>query len=105
MGVYVRPERKKSDDMRFPGEAFCADCPDHEACMGGWPCWRVREVHNEWAQSHGKPEEMVESGEMVPATPIPFLGWKAKTGDWFFRWGFPRMGQFMAWWDERGLGK
>ena len=24
---------------------FCDDCPDHEACSTGWPCWKVKEVH------------------------------------------------------------
>lgn len=31
-------------DMRLPGEAFCADCPDHEACWTAYPCDVVRRV-------------------------------------------------------------
>lgn len=23
---------------------FCPDCPDHEACATGWPCWMVKEL-------------------------------------------------------------
>lgn len=23
---------------------MCDDCPDHEACMTGYPCWKVREA-------------------------------------------------------------
>jgi hypothetical protein len=91
-------QRKPAFDMRRDGEAFCADCPDHEACMTGWPCWKVKTVAK-------VPYMRNEDGSWVEAEPIPFIGWKAKTGDWFFRWGFPRMGRFMAWWDELGLGK
>lgn len=29
-------------DMREPGEAFCSDCPDHEACASGYPCEFVK---------------------------------------------------------------
>lgn len=32
-------------DMRQPGEAFCAACPDHEACVTGAPCSVVRKVN------------------------------------------------------------
>lgn len=32
-------------DMRLPGEAFCADCPDHEGCMTGYPCDLVKHVN------------------------------------------------------------
>lgn len=31
-------------DERRPGEAFCASCPDHEACMSGYPCSLVKRV-------------------------------------------------------------
>lgn len=26
--------------------AFCSDCPDHEACSTGWPCWKVKELRD-----------------------------------------------------------
>jgi hypothetical protein len=35
----------KVDDMRKPGEPFCSECPDHEACMSGYPCWWVQDLH------------------------------------------------------------
>lgn len=31
-------------DEREPGEAFCASCPDHEACATGLPCSLVKRV-------------------------------------------------------------
>lgn len=34
-------------DMRQPGENYCQDCPDHEACSTGYPCSVVKEVHRE----------------------------------------------------------
>lgn len=34
-----------SADERVPGEAFCRDCPDHEACMTGWRCDDVKRVN------------------------------------------------------------
>jgi hypothetical protein len=37
--------RHPNADMRFPGEAFCADCPDHEGCSQGMPCGIVRVVN------------------------------------------------------------
>lgn len=37
--------RKPGPDMRLPGESFCSDCPDHEACCTGYPCDMVRRVH------------------------------------------------------------
>lgn len=36
--------RVQGPDMRLPGEAFCADCPDHEACATAYPCDLVRRV-------------------------------------------------------------
>ena len=36
--------RPSATDMRLPGESFCADCPDHEACASGYPCDFVRRV-------------------------------------------------------------
>lgn len=24
---------------------FCYDCPDHEGCSTGYPCWKVKELH------------------------------------------------------------
>ncbi|MGZ4516410.1 MAG: hypothetical protein ACXVXN_00585 [Mycobacteriaceae bacterium] len=32
-------------DQRKPGEAFCSDCPDHEACAIGYPCHVVQAAH------------------------------------------------------------
>jgi hypothetical protein len=37
-------------DMRETGEAFCAVCPDHEACMSGYPCSLVRRVNQKEEQ-------------------------------------------------------
>ena len=34
-------------DLRQPGEAFCANCPDHEACATAWPCELVQHVDRE----------------------------------------------------------
>lgn len=42
-GVPHRPE--SLDDQRAPGESFCAECPDHEGCMSGYPCWLVKKVN------------------------------------------------------------
>jgi hypothetical protein len=33
------------DDQRLPGEAFCADCPDHEGCSQAAPCWLAKGFH------------------------------------------------------------
>lgn len=105
MGVYERPLRAKADDMRQDGEPFCADCPDHEGCMSGYPCWKVREVHNEWALANGRPDEVVPNGELALAESIPYKGWKASIEQWALVWNFPTLARFMAWWDERKLGK
>lgn len=32
-------------DMREPGESFCSDCPDHEACSMGYPCSLVKRIN------------------------------------------------------------
>jgi hypothetical protein len=32
-------------DLREEGEAFCAACPDHEACMSGYPCSLVQRIN------------------------------------------------------------
>lgn len=37
-------EREQAADMRLPGEAFCANCPDHEGCSQGIPCDVVQRV-------------------------------------------------------------
>lgn len=31
-------------DERQPGEAYCATCPDHEACQSGYPCSLVKRL-------------------------------------------------------------
>jgi hypothetical protein len=33
-----------SADERQPGEAWCRDCPDHEACATGWRCDDVKRI-------------------------------------------------------------
>lgn len=33
-----------AEDEREPGQDFCSDCPDHEACMQGYPCDMVKAV-------------------------------------------------------------
>lgn len=38
-------------DMRKEGEAFCADCPDHEGCMQGYPCSLVKRINNEVSET------------------------------------------------------
>lgn len=38
------PTRTPGPDMRFPGERYCADCPDTEGCFTGYPCDLVRRV-------------------------------------------------------------
>ena len=40
-------------DEREPGEAFCSTCPDHEACMTGYPCDLVKRIN----ASADEPEE------------------------------------------------
>jgi len=35
-----------SIDERKPGEAWCHDCPDHEACATGWRCDDVKEIND-----------------------------------------------------------
>lgn len=39
-------------DERAPGQAWCQTCPDHEACMSGWPCDRVKALATTWAREH-----------------------------------------------------
>lgn len=39
-----------ADDQRQPGEAFCSDCPDHEGCMQGYPCWLVKKTEREYQE-------------------------------------------------------
>lgn len=39
-------------DERKPGEAFCADCPDHEACATAYPCSLVKRVARAAALAH-----------------------------------------------------
>jgi hypothetical protein len=47
----------------------------------------------------------IDRSEWKPAEPIPFIGWKAKTEQWFRRRGYSRIAGFFAAWDERGLGR
>lgn len=44
-----------------------------------------------------------EDGTWSEATPLPWMGWKAKTENWLRQRGFRRLPNFLAWWDERGL--
>jgi hypothetical protein len=37
--------------------AFCSDCPDHEACSTGYPCWKVKELND---NSNGATKEMTD---------------------------------------------
>lgn len=46
-----------------------------------------------------------ETGKWEPVEPLPFLGWKANLEQWFYSVRLNRLARFMAWWDERGLGK
>lgn len=46
-----------------------------------------------------------ENGNWVAAESIGYQGWKAQVEQWALLWHFPRLARFMAWWDERGLGK
>lgn len=43
-------------------------------------------------------------GSWTEADCLPMQGWKAKLEQFFYLWGFPRLGRFMGRWDERGLG-
>lgn len=38
-------------DMRKPGEKFCSDCPDHEACSQGYPCHMVLNLNSPCKES------------------------------------------------------
>lgn len=38
-------EQEEVMDLREEGEAFCAKCPDHEACMSGYPCSLVQRAN------------------------------------------------------------
>jgi hypothetical protein len=40
----LRCKPRVYNDHRKPGESFCSDCPDHEACMQAYPCWLVKGV-------------------------------------------------------------
>ena len=31
-------------EARVLTDSFCFDCPDHEACATGWPCYKVKEL-------------------------------------------------------------
>ena len=44
-------------------------------------------------------------GSWSPATPLPYLGWKARTEDWCRRHGLRRLARLLGAWDERGLGR
>jgi ferredoxin len=38
--------------------SFCDDCPDHEACATGWPCWKVKELHPALDEFTATPEPL-----------------------------------------------
>jgi hypothetical protein len=42
---YLQAVIERWSDQREPGEAFCAACPDHEACASGYPCGLVRRIN------------------------------------------------------------
>lgn len=46
-----------------------------------------------------------ETRQWEEVEPLPFRGWKARTEQWFRRRGLPRIANFFAAWDERGLGR
>jgi hypothetical protein len=92
-------------DMRNPGEGFCADCPDREGCMTGYPCGLVKEVA--LVQERNKTQNWVETydGNWTEAEPLQFSGWRADLEQWLYLWGFPRLAMLMGRWDERKLGR
>jgi hypothetical protein len=65
MNSESRKRYEEATDLRKPGEAFCADCPDHEGCMTGYPCGLVKSV-----SSH----ESLEARLMALHRPVP-AGW------------------------------
>lgn len=69
--------RRMSMDEREPGEAFCANCPDHEACMQNWPCDHVKLVHgvtsSEQQSAGSKPLWMMTGFERMEAVMRAFL--------------------------------
>lgn len=42
----VRAAKRKhaAEHPELAVKGFCDDCPDHEACATGWPCWKVKEL-------------------------------------------------------------
>lgn len=46
-----------------------------------------------------------EDGTWSEAEPLPFYGWKAKLEQRFRKRGWKKPANFLARWDERGLGK
>jgi hypothetical protein len=39
------------------GAPYCKDCPDHEACMTGFPCSMVKDVAEKWKDGPPKPQK------------------------------------------------
>lgn len=49
-----------SADERKPGESFCSDCPDHEACATAWPCDVVKATNApKWAVHVQGPDDVL----------------------------------------------
>lgn len=51
-----------------------------------------------------RPLQRNDDGSWSPATPLPMIGWKARL-EQRLRPHHPRLANFLAAWDERGLGK
>lgn len=51
------------------------------------------------------PLQQSPDGSWSPATPLPMQGWKAKLEEHLRHRGWKRIPDFLAAWDERGLGQ
>lgn len=51
------------------------------------------------------PQRRNDDGTWEDAEPLGMIGWKAKLEERFRHYGWTRLSNFMARWDERGLGK
>lgn len=50
-----------------------------------------------------RPQQQNPDGSWSPATPLPYVGWKARLEERLRRRGFSRLANVLAAWDERGM--
>lgn len=50
-----------------------------------------------------EPMQQNPDGSWTPATPLPYLGWKARMEERLRKRGHRRLANFFAAWDEMGL--